>query len=158
MNTLYTFVLIAAAVIGGAALALAVAFALWPRVPPYEGSQVVVAVAALFALFLVVTLLLRWLNGGPFCMPVVPWLHRTITYTTLAVAIAWGIYGVVHFPAAPLKDKAGAIVDKRGHAYSRQAYETFRRWDSSLPLVWLPVALVAITGAGASVGKAVRYC
>lgn len=159
MKAIYRGVLIAAGVLSIASWTAAIVLLVLPHEPPFDGAHAIVVVFGIVALFALASIVLRWRNGGPLCVPVTPALHKTATYIAIAFALAWFAIGFARYPTAPFKRGNGIYRDKGGREHSQREYEAFRRWEAAMPAAWLPFALSAVTSIGAMTTlRTLRYC
>jgi len=149
--------MVAAVVVSGTCYLLVPIFLSLPRVP--EGSTVAVFAAVILVPFLVIGLALRGISDGELCIPCAAQAHTRGTWLVISVAVLWFAVGILFWPSAPLRQERNGYVDKRGTPHGRVSYEAFRRWEATLPLAWLPFALVAITSLPATDRRRkVHYC
>jgi hypothetical protein len=115
-------------------------------IPNPPKSWPVTAVAGGLALaFAFAGLMLRGISGGELRLPCSKSLHGRISVGVTIIALTWMIVGIVRWPAAPIRQVGNTFRDKRGTVHDRDSYNAFRRWEATLPLAWLPFALVATT-------------
>ena len=74
-------------------------------------------------------------------------LTRTLLALTLlavTTAAATALYGVYHFPDAPIRASASGYVGKTGAPHTREDYERFLRWSL---VMWTAFPTAFILGA-----------
>ncbi|MGH9901377.1 MAG: hypothetical protein ACRD68_06075 [Pyrinomonadaceae bacterium] len=60
----------------------------------------------------------------------------TLTVAACLLAAATGIYGVYHFPDAPLRPTEGGYVGKGGRPRTREDFEGFLLWKKAMLIVF----------------------
>ena len=126
---------------------------------PPNGAVVAGIAAVILAPFLLVGLILRGVSDGELCLPCTAAAHKFATWLIILIFIVWFAGGILCWPAAPLRQVSNSFLDKRGKVYSRTSYDAFRKWEATLPLAWLPFALVAITALPATDrNRHLHYC
>ena len=72
-------------------------------------------------------------------------LALTIVASLLAAATM--VYGIYHFPDAPIRQRAGAYVGKGGTARTQKDFEAFLNWEKTMLIVF-PAVFVFGFGFG----------
>src|SRR5688500_282613 len=55
-----------------------------------------------------------------------------LTLLAVTAAAATAVYGVYHFPDAPIRPRGGGYVGKTGAPHTREDYERFLRWSLTM--------------------------
>ena len=67
-----------------------------------------------------------------------------LTLLAVMAATATAVYGVYHFPDAPLRPRGGGYVGKTGAPHTREDYERYLRWSLAM---WTAFPAAFIMGA-----------
>jgi hypothetical protein len=67
-----------------------------------------------------------------------------LTLLAVTAAGATAVYGVYHFPDAPIRPSAGGYVGKTGAPHTRGDYERFLRWSLAM---WTAFPAAFVLGA-----------
>ena len=67
-----------------------------------------------------------------------------LTLLAVTAAAATALYGVYHFPDAPIRPRGGGYVGKTGTPHTREDYERFLRWSLAM---WTSFPAAFILGA-----------
>ena len=157
MQRFFRSVFIAAVAVSAACYSLIPVLLLLPNTPR---SALIAGIAGLMlAPFLSVGLMLRAISDGKLCIPCAASAHKYGAWLVIFVFLVWFAVGILLWPAAPIQQAGNSFTDKRGRVYTRSSYDAFRKWEATLPLAWLPFALLAVASLPATDRKRhLHYC
>ena len=77
-----------------------------------------------------------------------PWRRKwrmTGTLIATGIFVAMSSYGILKWPAAPVRAEGQRYVDKTGREHTESSFRAFKRWETAFLFLWMPFALSAIT-------------
>jgi len=112
---------------------------------PAPAEPPVSIVACVIVVFLILNLSL-WLSAKrSLHWPWQPKWQMTGTLIATGIFVAMASYGILKWPAAPVRVDGQRYVDKTGREHTESSFRAFKRWETAFPFLWMPFALSAIT-------------
>lgn len=115
------------------------------RVLPAGPGAPVLPVLGVTLVFLLLSFALRVIARTPVVCPPPSTPHKIVATVALIVVALMLIYGVVRWPAGPLRWDGDSYVDKFGRRHSSEDFEALRRSETAYLLFFITAALVGIT-------------